>query len=197
MELSFDDINQTEILTEVEINPYYRYYTIFKDLLEPNKEENQEIVEIIHDLTIHHLKDIDILMGMNRREYHMNFLIKDMHEGFFGQYIKENIEILTKTEQKIVANNLLALHTTAECTHLFIDTVRRIFTRAYVLSNTETKDEVVFFLRTNETREKMAKLELIKYLFLPFKCNILIYWDKIFGVIGVPDLMRMDQIMNY
>jgi len=244
MELSFIDINETKPQIEVEINPYYRYYSIFKELFEPNfivseqgsigeginggggdnandnrLGDNESIsdvggingyrgiagdnhgdkttVEVIHDIAIHHLKDIDVLMGMCRREYYIRFIIKDMHNGHFGIFIQENVSALTNEEQKIVANNILSLFETGECIHLLKATIRRIFTNAYVFSNAEEKDEIVFFLRTDETENKRAKIEVIKYLFLPFKCNILIYWQHIFGLIGVPEMMKMGETMNY
>jgi len=197
MELSFVDINETKPHQEVEINPYYRYYNIFKELFEPNFEEKDETIEVIHDTTIHHLKDIDVFMGMCRREYHTRFVIKDMHNGFFGSYIQKNIGSLTHEEQKIVGNNLLTLFETGECIYLLKETIKRIFTNAYVFSNAEEKDEIVLFLRTNETDEKLAKVEVIKYLFLPFKCNVLIYWEHIFGVFDVPELMKIGETMNY
>ncbi|MCL2593226.1 MAG: hypothetical protein FWD82_07650 [Defluviitaleaceae bacterium] len=199
MELSFFEMNETNVLNEVEINPFYRYYRVFKELFEPNVLliENEEMIDVIHDLTIHHLKDIDVLMGMNKREYQIHFIIKDMYAGYFGEYIKENIDVFTREEQKIVANNLLKLHETAECIYLLKETIRKIFKNAYIFSNAEEKDEIVFFLRTDETQEKMTKIEIIKYLFLPFKASILVYWQNIFGVFGVDELMKIGEIMNY
>jgi hypothetical protein len=197
MELNFPDMNEKEVQPEVEINPFYRYYHIFKELFAPDVVENEEVIEVLHDLTVHHLQNIDVLMGMNKREYQIHFVIRDMYSGYFGKYIKENVHVLTRAEQKIVANNLLTLHTTAECIHLLKETIRQIFVHAYIFSNAQEKDEIVFFLRTNETKEKMAKIEIIKYLFLPFKCNILVYWDHIFAVLGVPELTRMGESMNY
>jgi len=208
MELSFIDINETNPQLEVEINPYYRYYSVFKELLEPNfvNAENDKAgiadsvgntIDTLLDINVHHLKDIDVLMGMCRREYYIRFVIKDMHNGHFGAYIQKNIGALTREEQKIVANNLLSLFETGECIHLLKDTIRRIFTNAYVFSNAEEKDEIVFYLRTEETDEKWAKIEVIKHLFLPFKCNILIYWEQIFGLIGTPEMMKMGETMNY
>ncbi len=100
MELSMDCINETEIPQQVEINPYYRYFDIFKRLFEPNLNENQEIIEVCHDLAIHHLKDIDVLMGMNKREYYIQFMIRDLENGYFGKYIKEKINVFSAKEKK-------------------------------------------------------------------------------------------------
>lgn len=197
MELSMDCINETEIPQQVEINPYYRYFDIFKRLFEPNLNENQEIIEVCHDLAIHHLKDIDVLMGMNKREYYIQFMIRDLENGYFGKYIKEKINVFSAKEKKLLANNLLRLYETGEGIYLLRDTVRRIFTSTYIFSNAEERDEIIFYLRTEQTKEKEQKLEVIKYLFLPFKCTVEVYWERIFGVIGVDDLMKIDRIMNY
>lgn len=100
-------------------------------------------------------------------------------------------------EQKIIAQNLLVLFDTAECIYTMKDTVSQIFPNAYIFSNAEEKDEIILYLRTKETREKAEKIEVIKNLFLPFKCNVDVYWEYIFGIIGVDELMVIDQIMLY
>lgn len=197
MELSFENMNQEDVLYEVEINPYYRYYEIFKNLFEPNTKENTELIEITHDLTIHHLKDIDVLMGMSKREYYIKFIINDIKKGLFGDFIKDRIEFFSKEEQKVLGNNILSLFLTDEGIYLLKDTMRKIFTSTYIFSNASEKDEIVFFLRTKRTKEKEEKLELIKYIFLPFKCIVEVYWEHIFGVIGIDELMKINKIMNY
>jgi len=197
MELSFVQMNETEVLPVVEINPYYRYYSIFKELFEPNVVENPEIIDAIHDLAIHHLADIDVLMGMNKREYHIRFVEKELNEGLFGGYISRVIKVCTPREQMIIANNLLSLYDTDECIHLLKNTVKMIFPRAYIFSNVDEKDEIVLFLQTKETKQKAEKIEVIKYLFMPFKCTVEVYWENMFGIIGVPALMRIGEFLNY
>jgi len=56
---------------------------------------------------------------------------------------------------------------------------------------------IILFLRTKETKEKQEQIEVLKYLFLPFKCNVKVYWEQIFGILGVNEFMRNDEIMNY
>ncbi len=105
--------------------------------------------------------------------------------------------MFTAEEKKTLANNLLRLYETGEGVYLLRDTVRRIFTSTYIFSNAEERDEIIFYLRTKQTEQKEQKLEVIKYLFLPFKCTVEVYWENIFGVIGVDDLMKIEHIMNY
>lgn len=197
MELSFENMNQKDVIFDVEINPYYRFHNIFKYLFDPNIKENEQIVEVIHDLTIQHLKNIDVYMGMNKKEYYIDFVIRDLYDGYFGEYVRKKIDIFTRAEQKIVANNVLNLYLMVESIFLLKNTINKIFTNTYIFSNAAEKDEIIFFLRTKKTTEKEEKLELIKYLFLPFKCDVLIYWEHIFGIFGVDELMKIDSIMNY
>ena len=197
MELSFPEMNETGVPLEVEINPFYRYYRIFRELFEPNANENPEMIEVIHDITIHHLKDIDVLMGMNKREYHIEFVIEDMEKGLFGDFAKDRIGIFSRLEQKTIANNLLRLYETSECVYLLKDTINQIFKKSYVFSNAKEKDEIILFLRTKQTKEKREMVRLITHLFLPFKYGVEIYWENIFGIIGVDEFMIMDKMLIY
>ena len=283
IEVNFTDLNEQGIPQEVYINPYYRYYSIFKELLNPDltlgddefkrlllnvdyiknnlpdevfkslffpdvpddpyrqllrddermrkmvldqikekylddekygqkylhdtrldilrhrdlKTDSPVIVENVLDLTVHHLIDIDVLMGMNRREYHINFVINDMHRGYFGSYVKKGIGIFSRGEQVIIANCLLSLYATAEEVHVLKESVRRIFIGSCIFSNAEERDEIVFWLRTKETPLKVEKMEVLQHLFLPFKCTCEIYWENIFGVIDVPEMMITGEISLY
>ncbi len=96
MELSMECMNETDIPQNVEINPFYRYFDIFKQLFEPNLNENQETIEVCHDLAIHHLKDIDVLMGMNKREYYIHFIIRIWKRDILGICQTENKCIYTR-----------------------------------------------------------------------------------------------------
>jgi hypothetical protein len=197
MELSFEDINETKVLSEVEINPFYRFYRIFKYLFDPDTIEDEQVIEVIHDLIIHHLIDVDVYMGMNKREYHIKFTIEDMKKGYFGEFVKERISLFTMSEQKILANNVLNLYKAGESIYLLKDTVKKIFVNSYIFSNAEEKDEIFFYLRTNETKKKEEKLNVIKYLFLPFKCTVDVYWEFFIGIIDVEELMLIDEIVIY
>jgi len=197
MELSFNDLNETEILDVVEINPFYRYYDIFKDLLVPDINENTEIISEVFDLVVRHLIDIDLYMGMNKREYYIKFIISDIKTGYFGAHIQRFIEVFNKEEQSIIANSLLSLYSTGEEVNLLKEAVKRIFKGAYILSNSEERNEVVFFLRTKKTSEKEEKIALLQYLFLPFKYTCEIYWERIFGILDVPELMIQDEMVLY
>jgi hypothetical protein len=200
MELSFEYINESNVLSEIEINPYYRFYKIFKKLLHPDfvKEVNDSsIVEVLHDMSIHHLIDIDLFIGMSRREYYISFIVKDLEAGYMGEFIKNNIYLFDLNEKKILANNLLNLYSSGECIHFFKETVRNIFKNCYIFSNAQEKDEVLIYLRSNETDDNEDRLVVIEKLFMPFKYNVLVYWRNFVGIIDIPELMIIDEMLIY
>ena len=84
MELSPENINTTDAGTVVEMNPYYRYYEIFRDLFQPDNEENQELRKTLFDIIVHFLVAIDLRQGMNKTEYYYRFILWDIYNGLFG-----------------------------------------------------------------------------------------------------------------
>ncbi len=196
-EVIFEDLNNKEIKNFVEINPYYRFFSVFNELLDVNFDENQDIKEVLLDHVYHHLLDIDMFQGMNRREFYITFVIKNIEQGYFGDELRENISIFNNKERRYLANGILSMYETTECIFILKKVTKEIFTKAYIFSNTDNKDEVVFFLRVKETEINRMKIEFIKHLFLPYKYNVEIFWENIFGVIGEGDFMRNDGIVIY
>ncbi len=196
-EIAFEELNNKEIKSEVELNPYYRFYRIFHQLLDVNLDENQELIEVLFDNLYHHLLDIDMFQGMNRREFYITFVIKNIEEGYFGTTLKENFSIFSKKEKRYIANGLIATYETSESIFILKKVTKEIFEKAYIFSNTDNKDEIVFYLRIKETETNLKKIEFIKYLFLPFKYNVEIFWEYIFGVIGEDEFMRNNEIVIY
>lgn len=80
MELSHADLNAAAVEQEVEVNPYYRFYDIFRDLFDPNNAEDSELRETLFDLIIHFLAELDLMQGMNKREYQIRFTLREMQE---------------------------------------------------------------------------------------------------------------------
>ncbi len=196
-EIIFEDLNNKEIRNIVEINPYYRFFRIFNELLDVNFDESQDIKEVLLDHVYHHLLDIDMFQGMNKREFYITFVIKNIEQGYFGDELRENISIFYSNEKRYLANGILSMYETTECIFILKKVTKEIFTKAYIFSNTDNKDEVVFFLRVKETEINRMKIEFIKHLFLPYKYNVEIFWENIFGVIGEGDFMRNDGIVIY
>lgn len=197
MELSNEAINTRVIEQKVEINPYYRFYDIFRDLFDVNNNEDIELRDTLFDIIIHFLADIDLIQGMNKREYYIKFVLMDIEMGIFGNSVREKIRLFNREEREVIARNILRLYETGEAVYLLRDTMRKIFKSSTIYANCEEKDELLIYIGQEENETTRAKLELIKEIFLPVRFHTEIYWKNHFGIIGVEETMRMDSIALY
>ncbi|QOS80385.1 iron-dependent peroxidase [Paenibacillus sp. JNUCC31] len=197
MELSQTNLNASGVEGTVEVNPYYRFFDIFRDLFDINNEEQVELREALFDLVIHFLADMDLMQGMNKREYYIRFILKDMHSGVYGDRVRRRLELFGQEEQEVIACNMLRLYDTGEAVHLLRDTLVRMFPRSTLYANCEEKDELLLYIGQVERTEAKEKLELILELFLPVRFDTEIYWGHHFGILDVDYTMIQDGIALY
>nr|WP_209018376.1 iron-dependent peroxidase [Paenibacillus polymyxa] len=197
MELSLAELNTSHLEQVVEINPYYRFYSIFRDLFPPDAEEYLELRESLFDIMMHFLAEMDLYQGMNRREYHIRFVQRDIAEGIFGPKVKEGFGQLNREDQDVIAEGLLRLYETGEAVHLLKETMRRVFHRSIIYTNCEEKDELLIYIGQEETPLSRIKVDLILDLFLPARFTTELYWTSHFGILEEDPTMKIDAIALY
>ena len=96
MEVLFDDLNAKNLPEDmkIEVNIYYRFYKIFKDLFKANYIEDIELREVLLDILLHFLGELDLKTGECRKELYKGFIYKDMMNGVFGKNLSINIKNL-------------------------------------------------------------------------------------------------------
>lgn len=156
-----------------------------------------ELREALFDLVIHFLADMDLMQGMNKREYYIRFILKDMHSGVYGDRVRRRLELFGQEKQEVIACNMLRLYDTGEAVHLLRDTLVRMFPRSTLYANCEEKDELLLYIGQVERTEAKEKLELILELFLPVRFDTEIYWGHHFGILDVDYTMIQDGIALY
>lgn len=190
------NFNQVDDL-QIEINPYYRFYEIFKDMFNINNEEDVELRNVLLDITIHFLDGIDRMQGMNKTEFYHQFIRREILDGRLGPQIREKFVLFSEPEQTILVANYLQLLVSGEMLYLLKETIRKIFKNSTIYANYETVNELMFFIPAEKTDLRVTKLELIKDLFLPLKFTTLTYWKDHFGIIGNDETMLIDSIALY
>ncbi|MCH1625992.1 iron-dependent peroxidase [Fredinandcohnia quinoae] len=197
MELSYEHLNTHLIESNVEINPYYRFHSIFHQLLDINFNESQELRWTLFDIVTHLLVEIDVMQGMSRREFYIHFLMNDIQSGVYGEEVTHDFSYFQRVEKEIIANNILRLHETGETIYLLKDSISQIFKSTTVYVNCDEKDELLIYIGQKETEEAMAKMKLIMNLFLPISYHVEMYWQYHFGIIDIEKTMRIDRIALY
>jgi len=197
MELSNENINFKDIEQEVELNPYYRFFEIFKYFFSLDNFEDLELRETLFDIAIHFLTSIDLMSGMNKREFYSRFIIADINNGLLGNEIKEGFQLFDRMDKIVIAQNIIRLYITSEGLYLLKDTVRRIFHKSTIYANYETIDELLFYIPYERNDLNVAKFEFIKTIFLPINFRLDVYWMDHFGIICTEETMKIDKIALY
>lgn len=198
MELAFSNWNQAEVeQAEVEINPYYRYYSIFKELFLPDMQENEEVRLELFDIILHHLLKVDRYMGMNQEEFYIRFLRRDVQKGCFGKETQQEFEAFSKEEQRVLLHQILLLYRVGDSIHLFQTIFPLFFPNCNLYQNTQEKEEVLIYLGEKKNQKAEQKKRLLIRLFLPLPYTYRIYWEYHFGIIGVAESMQIEKIELY
>lgn len=199
MELALDDLNMATLpdsLT-VEINPYYRFHSIFKKLVDINFYGHEELRATFFDLLTHYLLYLDLFQGLNKREYYLDFIAADVKNGVFGSKFAEIAEIFTKEEATAIFNNIISLYLTHASIHLFKKTVRQIFKNSIIYYRGEDMPEALIYLAVADEYVSRRKIEILLELFLPLGFAYRLYWEKHFGILGIDQTMSIDDIVIY
>lgn len=197
MELSPTMLNFREIEPEIEINPYYRFYEIFRDFFHLDNQEDVELRKALFNMAIHFLADIDRRLGMTKTEYYLRFILTDIKEGRLGAKMSRAIPQFNLDEQEIIAGNIYRLYRTGTMIDLLKDTIIKIFPRTIIYVNYEVKDEILLFLEYEPSEVNQIKVGAILEVFLPLRFRTEIYWDYHFGIIGNEEAMKVDSIAIY
>ena len=197
LELNFEDLNDSGVPSVAEVNPYYRFLSVFKDYFDPDYEGDVEIRHELFNLIVHYLAELDTYMGMTRREYEIILVIDDIEHGLYGDEVCDGFSLFDLLEKKIVANSLLRFYILNEGVYLFQDTIRKLYKRSTVYGNLTGRDVLLIHLLVEESEVHVRRVQVLESLFLPYHYEVEIYWIHLFGIMGIDGAMKMGEMVMY
>lgn len=199
MELSFQNLNEKELEEEtvIEVNPYYRFFNIFKTMFQADFTESIEFREVLYDILIHYLGGLDLKQGLYKEEYYKKFILKDILRGHLSENIRENINVFDFTERDIFLNHIITLYKTGESIELFKSIVKKIFKRSMIYLNKENRKEILIYLGEKRKPASEKKINMLLEVFLNIKYVVSLYWEYHFGVIGIANTMKIEEMVIY
>lgn len=197
MEIAFDELNTASLPEDniVEVNECYRFYEIFKDLFNINVEESKELREVLLDILLHYLGELDLKRGLCKTEVYKKFLMKDIVNKVFGEELANKIHYFEKEECDTLLNGLITLYNTGVSLQLFNKILRKVFKNSIVYSNKEKPKDMYIYLDEVWNKKLQNKIDVILDTFLPIDMKPLIFWNQHFGILGLNNTMRMDEIV--
>ncbi len=196
IEVSNVFINQGNLGREqcIEINPYYRFYEIFKDLYQPDYNEGEDLRASLANLILHQLAGNDVLSGMTREEYHKALLLQDILAGKNGWLGQNAIALFDITEQQVILSGMLRQYLTGCSIDLFREMMTALIPDNIIYHNNENTNEVLVYIGQKKTELLERKLQFLIADFLDLSGVVDIYYEYHFGIIGIGETMTIGEI---
>ena len=196
MEIALEDINISSLMdeTNIEVNLWYRFYDIFKDLFNVNIKDNLELREVLLDILLHFLGEIDLSRGICKNYIYKQCLLREIQGGIYGGKLKENIIVFSTEELDCYLDGLINLYSCNISLHLFKKILGKIFKNNIVYTNKSKPKEMYIYIAKDKNNNSDLKLSILLDTFLPTNMNTIVFWNKHFGILGVDKTMKIDKI---
>lgn len=200
-EHSFPLINQREVGGGVvEINALYRFSHIFQELLHPEFMRNPVYVGLVtfivhfYDVLIHYLSEIDLRHGLNRREFYVRELRREVLAGVFGRCAAVGMRSLRRDRQLRMADELLRQMQAGSNLRSFRRAVLVVFPDSILYQSNFDRQQLLLYVGRAENDERAAQMAFLLEGFLPLGFRVRIFWTHHFGILGVDATMCTDKI---
>lgn len=197
-EQSFPCLNQSKVEDKtVEINSLFRFAPIFQEILRKDQEDFPEFREYLLDIIIHFLSNMDLRHGLSKREFYIRKLSNEILSGGFGENAAECYQSIPADFRNRLATLVLTQFQTGSSLLLFRKSVRILFPEALFYQLKAEARQTLLYIGRPRTQQRENALKFAVEMFLPVNCRIRVFWGFHFGVVGVGETMRVDEIAIY
>ncbi len=201
MELSLPCLNQTWVAenaekeaVSIEVNTYYRFYDIFYAMFPPDPAEFSTLRESLTNLSLHMLAQNDIRRGLTKEDYHKRLLAKEILAGGFGGTAKDVFLSMKRAEQEKLLGGWLSSFRVGSALPVFLDMVHGLVADSIVYHNQEAPDEILIYTGLKKERRLEQRIGFLIDTFLDIRYQVEIFYEYHFGIIGVDETMKIDEI---
>lgn len=177
----------------VKVNPYYRFFDIFKDLFPPDEGEFPRLRESLANLIFHQLAQNDIMSGMTKEEYYKTLLYHDIVNGSFGTTTKKNFNLFSRHEQEIILSGLLRQYQTGSSLDIFLDMMGTLIENNIVYQSNYKPQELFIFIGQKKVERLEAKMDFLIRMFVEIPYHVDLFYEYHFGIIGMEDAMVIGE----
>lgn len=191
----FEEVDKAAHQGTCKINPLLRFADIFQPFYRENANMEENLRAIIENFLLHILARRDRLASMRYWVLQDEAYIRQLDEGLYGPEIKKRFQALSHAEKTAIAHLLRKQDNGSRL--YFKEAMKAIFpgSRLYYYSN---ESRFVIWLPRQENQADHEKIALIEDLFLELDAHRPRYfWHGHFGIIDVPETMRIDQLVIY
>lgn len=196
MEVSCPYLNQDTLGDKpvVNVNPFYRFYSIFKDLYHPDMREYHQSRRSLTNLIFHQLAENDVVSGMTKEAYYKKMLFQDFADTIYGTGAMAAMGLFDRNEQEIILSGLLRQYETGSSLDIYKDMMEELVPNNIIYRNNDDFHEIMVYIGHKRDKTIAAKIEHLIQLFVEIPYTVEIYYEYHFGIIGIDETMQMDEI---
>ena len=198
MEVTYDELNRKHLdEAPVEVNAYYRFSSIYDNILEGQLDGYPEFRDALYDILMHYLAEINMREGLCKNEYHGLFLREDVKAGKFGRQFREVFRTFERRHIRFVIESMVRLYGLGPSVTLFRSVMRQIYPKSIIYLDSVERRELLIYIGRKEKPELRRQVDFLISLFVPFDYVIHLFWDLHFGIFGVNETLELDEFVIY
>ncbi len=197
-EQAFSCLNEKEISgSEVELNLLFRFAPVFQEILREDAGDCPEFSKYLVDAALHMILYTDLRQGLTRRDIYVRRVMAELEDGTFWRDASEDFKLIPREKRNRLATLVLGQMETGSSLMGFRRGVVVLFPNAILYQVRADKKKLLLYLKENETEKYKRMLRFVQDMFLPVSYSLRIFWKYHFGIIGVDEAMKMDEIAIY
>lgn len=197
-EQAFSCVNEKEVPgKEIELNLLFRLAPIFQWILAEEDPVNPQFNRYAVDAALHMILYTDLRHGLSKRDIYIRKVREELENGVFWKDGADTFCQIPLEQRNRLAALVLTQMQTGSSLMLFRRGVRVLFPDAVIYQLRKERREIPLYLKESRTEGRERMLNLLQDMFLPVSFHLRVFWQYHFGIIGVEDTMKIDEIAIY
>lgn len=197
-EQAFLCVNETEVSDgEIELNLLLRFAPIFQEILAGEAKEYPQFERYLIDAALHMILYTDLRHGLTKRDIYIRKIREELEQGAFWRKAAEVFNIIPTDKRNRLATMVLTQMETGSSLMTFRRSILVLFPDAVLYQMKTDHKKLLLYLKENSTQTNEQMLRLIQDMFLPISYELRVFWKYHFGIIGVDNTMKIDEIAIY
>ena len=197
-EQAFSYLNETKVEEAViELNLLVRFAEIFQYILAEDNRQYPQFEKYLIDAALHMILHADIYHGVSKRDIYIRKLTQEIENGTYWKRAAEEFKLIPFEKRSRIATLVLNQIQTGASVMTFRRALLVLFPNAVLYQIKEDRKKLLLYLKMDKNKTDERMLQLIEDMFLPVSYHLRVFWKYHFGIIGVDDTMKIDEIAIY
>ncbi|MBD5552689.1 MAG: hypothetical protein HDQ96_16235 [Lachnospiraceae bacterium] len=202
-EQSFSCVNERQMESgTVELNLLYRFADIFQEILAPEtvgleEKEYEEFCDYFVDAALHTILFTDLRHGLSKRDIYIRKILAELFDGTYWKGAVKNFRQIEHKKQSRLAALLLIQMETGSSLIIFRRAVLVLYPDAMLYQMKNERKKLLLYLSCPKTTAAEQMMQFAQDMFLPIGFDLRIFWQYHFGIIGIEDTMKLDEMALY